>query len=1013
MIAQTTLESRSRGIGTGGPISRHREIGALAATAVSTWAGGPVSRSWRASAWILALLVALAASFVPRDLGGARLAAQDAGGSRLSARGLDADARAVLEALIRELRYWDTARRWLLELRAARGANKAVQAEVDSYLIDILQAEGKSAEALAALDKFKKDHPSHPRAALGALEQLAAVIGKVLGRLDQAATEPDPAKSAELLAATKKAFADEIETPLGALIADLDKQASEAKDSNGDPDLEKLRLAHQAELVRVNIYLIYARALPAADADRTAALEKGLALAENFVNQRFDFYIMQYKAQLQKGLYLLELDRHARAAEEFSYLHDIEPPLRGTYDPALVKAFHEIRLQAILFGARALNAGKNSAAAADLLRRLMRSGVDPRDPLLPVLDVVEKDVDLEKYAVLARLEFGISIAGSGEVAQGMAEIHHVIAKYGDLQRQTSDQATKERYEAFVVDARKALGQVSAGGRVMLSGRDYYQAALGLKSQRAFDTALESFQRALASLAPTQRDEYAPLCLNEIGEICYILGRYDESAVAFSDMASFYPSSEIFVSKANRSFAGAVNKAKAALGAAGQDHAGFLVLEKQAEANVRDDDAKYQAFLADGARLEESGRFDRAREKYDEIPEKSDKGQPVSFYPRAQANRWATFVREYDAAASQPATQAEIATSFERGVNALESILDSALTRNDKSAAAVAALTLGQMRYHREEFAQSVAALRHFLDELSEDKYYRCTGLGYLVLGAVKSGEGGGSARHYYISLRDACPNEPATAAAAYALSDDATRRNELNSAGVFMLHYAQHPSTADDLKSPPHLMKVIQVLIDGGLVSDAREYIEKAKQVGGGEAELGRELLWLEIKIAKSAENWAKVLELGNRYVSRYKVGGDHYEDPYVCIELGWATIKLDRVRQPRGTLPLKACFDANKFYGHALYLFDAFLRRGEKVEPQVRRDYWIAALRLMQVKSHIGRNDEKDGYNDIHKFVNENQERIRTQTDLWPYFEKLWLEALKALGRDPSEYLRPVKGAE
>jgi hypothetical protein len=72
---------------------------------------------------------------------------------------------------------------------------------------------------------------------------------------------------------------------------------------------------------------------------------------------------------------------------------------------------------------------------------------------------------------------------------------------------------------------------------------------------------------------------------------------------------------------------------------------------------------------------------------------------------------------------------------------------------------------------------------------------------------------------------------------------------------------------------------------------------------------------------------------------------------------------------------------------------------------PAVRRDYWKVALRLMQVNSHIGRNGDKDGYNDIHKFINENKGRIKKQTKLWGLFEKLWREALKGLERDPSEF--------
>ena len=61
----------------------------------------------------------------------------------LQAQGFSNEDRAFADALIRELKYFDTARRWLAEKRSARTTKPEQQAEIDSRLIDILQAEGK------------------------------------------------------------------------------------------------------------------------------------------------------------------------------------------------------------------------------------------------------------------------------------------------------------------------------------------------------------------------------------------------------------------------------------------------------------------------------------------------------------------------------------------------------------------------------------------------------------------------------------------------------------------------------------------------------------------------------------------------------------------------------------------------------------------------------------------------------------------------------------------------------
>src|SRR5207247_6200132 len=136
----------------------------------------------------------------------------------------------------------------------------------------------------------------------------------------------------------------------------------------------------------------------------------------------------------------------------------------------LVDAFKTIRLQAILFGAKAMNEARNYQLAVQIIElNFAKPRKDEFD-----LTKSEDDPDLRKFGVLVRLEYGIALAGNGQARAGLSQIRGVIAKY--KQSGAGGQAP-----AFVTDARKALGRVATSGVATLQGNDYYEAAIGLKS----------------------------------------------------------------------------------------------------------------------------------------------------------------------------------------------------------------------------------------------------------------------------------------------------------------------------------------------------------------------------------------------------------------------------------------------------------------------------------------------------------------------------------------------------
>ena len=928
----------------------------------------------------------------------------------LRAQGFSSEDSEFANALVRELGYFDTARRWLAEKRQARGVKPEMRAEIDSRLIDILQAEGKNNEALEALAEFKKKWPSHPRASLGSLERIGATFAPILADLEKAKAESDKAKADELRAKALKDFRDKVKKPLDALIVELDEQSKAAK---GKERVTKKRLSYQTELARVNILLVFARNLAAGDT-RNGYLKRGLDLADFFVNERDEFPIMRYEAQIQKGLYLLEMERFLESAEELELIFDIDAGVLPPYSPQLIKAFHTIRLKAYLFSAKAYNGAKKPEIAVDILKPIMRSTPVPGDPFAPAIGIVESDSDLQQFAVLARLEYGIALADAGDSLNGMAEIHKVISKYDKLFKESK----VDKYRAFVIDARKALGRVSSSGSASLSGRDYYQAAIGLKSERDLEGALGAFQTALARLSSPEVQEYAPLCLNEIGELSFILNRFDEAAVAFSELADHHSSSEIFRTKAATSFAASVDKAKRSIGEAGSTHAGYVFLTAKANQFSRGE-TKYQVKMSEAGQFEEQGNFSRAREAFLAIP-RDDDGIPVSYYLRAQGRGLSTLVREYEAAAKDKAARGLVLAAFKDNVEKLQTVLDEALAggedgKPDLRAAGVSALSLGQMYYHLERYSDAVKPLKLFTKELEEDKYFRCTGLGYLILSMVRAGQGK-EAGVIYADLRSDCAKDPSVATTAYVLSDDADAAGDSRKAAIYLLQFAEHPSARDEMNDLMMVMKIVKVLSDGRLTSEAKRYVEKAKKIGGGASKLGRELLLMEGQIAMSGKDWKAAISILARYVKEYEVKGANYEDPYVCKDLAWATIMLARQIHPKPKpLPLDKLKLAEQYYGHAFFLLHNLLntRRvpNQKPDPVLVRDYWEIALLLQRVRYSAGKVGDAEAFGEIHKFVNENQGRIRKESELWSQFLKYWelaLNKMKAAGQidDPKKFL-------
>ena len=147
----------------------------------------------------------------------------------------------------------------------------------------------------------------------------------------------------------------------------------------------------------------------------------------------------------------------------------------------------------------------------------------------------------------------------------------------------------------------------------------------------------------------------------------------------------------------------------------------------------------------------------------------------------------------------------------------------------------------------------------------------------------------------------------------------------------------------------------------------------------------------------------------------------DSYEDPFVCRDLAWSILKLARQNNPKpAQLPIDKLRDSEELYNHAFFLIHNLLNNrrtpGQKPDQELTRQYWLIALRLQHVRVYLARAGagdpktkviEVDAYTDIHKFVNENQKRIRTDSQLWSGFLKVWKIALEKLNLNEADHIK------
>ncbi len=880
--------------------------------------------------------------------------------------------RKFADFLIRELRYYDTAERWLAAKAESRGLSENDLAQTESYRLDLLKAKGDEEGFAAALKEFQRKFPDHGRASVGGLQTIESTLQNALRDLFVASRTPEQAT--KLRTRAKKTFSEQVVPAIEAQIKDADAKIAGAEAEAADA---LLVIRNQAELARIEFYTRYGREWPRGSGERKKTLEEALAFADFFVENRSEFYVMEYDAQLKRGIIAYELGQNLLAYDHLSILYDIEPLSARPYKPAIVAAFKDLRIKAILFGSRAANAAGDYQKARLAIENFVLT--ERKNDQLD-LSTAEGDPTLRQFAILTRLEHAVALAGDGEVERGLDSIHKIIEAYD------GDAAA----EAYVIDARKALGRVALIKGVTLRGQDYYQAAQGLKAELRWEDALTTFQTALGVLSPREFMTYGPICLSEIGEALFLLGRFHESAVAYAELFDVFGgalgSSEL-ASKSARNFLAAATKTVQNTPNA-TAHAEVTRLNDQAKTLFDRLEGggfeAHRATLIEADQAAKDGRFEQARKRYQEVPEfveKDGKKNAVPFYWRAQASAeamiyelWSRFEGE------ENPWEDELAAA----VASLGDIYGKALAAGDEAGAATATLALGQTHYLKREWPEAATAFGRFASEL-EDSDSRCTGVAYYALCLARTGECD-KAKDQLASIRKTCSDEPVLGYAALNVADCFNDLGNADETALHTLYYALNPRSADDLKDVDALLMVASRLAAGAVESGSRKrrtaFLKAAGQFAdrvkkhrsAKEPEVRRQYLLVAARVERAKGDRSDAVKTLKAYIKEFSPGkGRNEEDPYVYRDLG-------EIYRTSGKLNTSRALSAEKYYDWACSLMEA---RSKSVAAQAVQNpelqalaqsldqtFWDWTLTLMKLKLFLGSAGDANKFGEIIRII-------------------------------------------
>lgn len=911
---------------------------------------------------------------------------------------LKEDDAQLLNYILNSLKYADTAERFIDKLLDKYGADQAVKADLEWRKVDIHNLRGESDQAAELSKVLQKKYPKHSRSSLADLGSIGREMAKVTAAFDKATTDPENA--AKHHQAGIEVFEKNVEPSLNAMVTDLNaklKTAQEkyikARRANPDaPPPKEYRSLRgnrdNVELVRISVLRVFAgvlRSVPSLATKRSEVLNKGLAYAQTYVEERANNRLLQWQAQMQKGRYEIELEKNAEAYDSISVLLGIRPPVpRGRPVPAdLVDYMKKLHIEAVLYASQAANHAGLHEEAVDAVESYML-GAD-KGPF--ALNEAHRDPKLETYFFLAQLERAIGIAGGGDTTKGLAEVQSLIDKY-------KSQGNDPKSQAFVNDARKGLGRIAEVSGAKLNAESYYEGGMGKFSERRFEEAVSLFLNALDAANSKDRKDVVPKTLIKIAEIQYILGRNAEAVMTFLELHKWVPllgKDDLSIKKAaNDAMSIATTAARANRG-----HAGYQALEKLADAFLNEVGGDIPPGLREFVKAQEAelqGDLAGAIDIYGGIQEVHE-GKPEPVYLRAQAKVIDCKVQQWllNAKKDDPDVVAQI-----KGLLApLSELGKKAKEAGKLQAQIVCSWAAAQIYLNTGDQAKAVEALIPFQEEYASDTQYRAAALYYLLENQIAL-EMGAEAEVTYKPLKSDYPDHISSYYGALQLMEYFRGKGEAEKAAQYILDYASHEKAAEEIKTVGRIMDIVDLLLEAGLLEEAKKWLARAEAiVGDDDSPDGKRVYFRRAKLSFQEKDYATVITALSTYIKKYGEPKSSEEDgPYILQMLGESHLRQSIANKSLKVSGLKlALINLAKAVNGIKDRRD-LEDSGERSKAE--RAYWTWSYLMMFTYKKLGDAGSKKAWVKIRRFIVLNKNTNMGGAKLKARFTKLLKEAEK-----------------
>ncbi|MCA8924105.1 MAG: hypothetical protein KDD82_20005 [Planctomycetes bacterium] len=608
---------------------------------------------------------------------------------------------------------------------AAKSAPAAEKADLEFLSADALRIVGSNNNDPAKLKEYeeklkelRKKYPNHDRAQNAGVDTFLAAKDRALAKIALAEEEKDAAKRESMLKEGRALF-DEVLEPMQKQIKDWSSEISRMLDKEveidpNDAAAQKAAADKRKELEfqRDKANLLYSEALRSyaetydpGSKERKERLTTLIDVYGDLIDN-CGIWFFRCEASLGMGQVLLALERYEDAIPTFQEVVEYGRPEWDLNHPSVdaeqrewaTGLIRDFVIRGYYGWIQALNMSGNGKEAFKVISKI---------------DENEFATGWRDHNAGILITFGASkaLAGMGRGSEGAGQLFDIIKK--DKADPNSPKIPSLGMSRLGAGACKALSELSdqTGGEIYTPEIQYH-VGIGyfLRERRA--AAISAFKGVLtAAQTRSEREEWVPKAVQEIGKLLFNQERYLEATLAYETIFSEFPDHP----DAKNAVRYALSAAKQAVEQFGEDVANKdtpiaeLYTRIQLKGAEVDEDAAIKVFMNDAAEQQKKGRWIEAAKAYLKVPDEKD-GKPVRMKANAEANAGYCFFKAFEKSKDDKQLKQARDTLLNAGRLAKK--------LNDDESFALACYYLGQLENETENFKAAEAALRPFDTDLA-------------------------------------------------------------------------------------------------------------------------------------------------------------------------------------------------------------------------------------------------------------------------------------------------------